>query len=70
MTELEALTNAAQGLGLQVHKKYEQDRRKTVDKYFVSMNGMSVSPLYDYEQMNCFLQGWGRSTRFATLQTA
>lgn len=67
MTELEALNNVAQGLGLEVHKKYEQDRRKTVDKYFVSMNGTSVSPVYYYEQMNCFLNGWARGTRFATL---
>lgn len=58
MTELQALQNAANDLGLFVHEKFTQDKRKSIKMYFVTQNGTSVSPVFDYEDMNAFLLGW------------
>lgn len=63
-TELEALQNAADGVGLIVNEKYIQDKRKTVKKYFLwhGRHG-TVSPVLNYDQMNHFILGWIRATQ-------
>lgn len=63
MTELEALTNATKGTGLQVYEFMQHDKRRTIKKYFVSMGTQTVSPKLDYEQMNAFLLGWHRAIK-------
>jgi len=60
-TEIQSLQNAANDLELFVHEQYNTDKRKTVKKYFLTKNGTSVSPVLDYEQMNCFLLGWRKA---------
>lgn len=57
-TEIQSLQNAANDLELFVHEKFNQDKRQTIKKYFLTQNGTTVSPVLDYEQMNCFLLGW------------
>lgn len=63
MTEIQALQNFANDLELFVHEKFEQDKRKTTKKYFLTLNGTSVSPVLDYENMNAFLMGWLNCTK-------
>lgn len=63
MTELQALQNFANDLELFVHEKFEQDKRKTTKRYFLTLNGTSVSPVLDYENMNAFLLGWLNCTK-------
>ncbi len=58
-TELQALQNAADGLGLTIHEKpFYEDKRKTIKKYFAKKRNETVSPVLDYEQLNHFLSGW------------
>lgn len=57
-TEIQYLQNFADECGLQIHEKYPDDRRKTIKKYFAQLGAETVSPVLDYEQMNCFLNGW------------
>lgn len=61
ITELEALQNAANSLEIDIKEKQEQDKRKTVNRFFAMFKGKSVSPVLDYEQMNHFLLGWRNS---------
>jgi hypothetical protein len=57
-TELQSLQNAANDLGIVVNEVYQQDKRRTVGRYFATLNGTSVSGTWDYEQLNYFLHGW------------
>lgn len=59
--ELEALQNAANDLEIHIMVKQDQDKRKTVNRYFAMYKSKSVSPVLDYEQMNHFLLGWRNS---------
>lgn len=63
MREIEALQNAANDLGLVIIAKFEQDKRKTIGKYFATLNGTCVSPVLDYNQLNSFLLGWRNSLK-------
>lgn len=56
--ELFCLQNAANSIGLTIHEKYMEDKRKTVRMYFAAKNGVSVSPVLNYENLNHFLLGW------------
>lgn len=58
LTELQALQNSADDLGLTVHQKYINDKRKTIGLYFANKGNETVSPVLDYEQLNHFLLGW------------
>jgi hypothetical protein len=58
MTELQALQNAANCIGLTIHEKHPEDKRKTVKKYFAQRGIETVSPVLDYENLNHFLFGW------------
>ena len=64
MKEINALQNAANGIGIVIHEKIEQDKRKTIIRFFAAYNGVSVSPVLDYEQMNHFLLGWIKCTQY------
>lgn len=59
-TEIQALQNAATELGLTIHEKFMEDKRKSVKKYFAQNGIETVSPVLDYEQLNHFLLGWIR----------
>ncbi len=56
--ELEALQNFADKLGLKVHINHVQDKRKTIMKYFLADGTLSVSPVFNYNELNCFMIGW------------
>lgn len=58
LTELQALQNSADDLGLTVHQKYINDKRKTIGLYFANKGNETVSPVLDYDQLNHFLLGW------------
>jgi hypothetical protein len=60
MTQIEALQNAAKNLGLNIHQKQFEDKRKA-PKYFAQLGSKSVSPVLDYDNMNHFLLGWSKS---------
>jgi len=69
MTELQALQNHVNSLsveGLTVKEWQEQDKRKTNKKYIVSIDSQSISPILDYENMNVFLLGLGKSEKIKT----
>lgn len=61
MSEIQALQNAVNSCaaltGMRVNEKMQNDRRRTVKYYFLSLNGTSVSPSLDYENMNHFIHG-------------
>lgn len=67
ITEKQALQNFATNLGLIVYEYYFQDKRKS-NKYFLSANGISVSPVFDYENLNSFMIGWSRFNQFNNLK--
>lgn len=69
MTELQALQNHVGSLqicGLTVKEWQEQDKRKTCQKYLALLDGNSISPILDYENMNVFLLGLGKSEKIKT----
>ncbi len=57
-TQLESLQNFGTTLGLDIHPDFTQDKRQTIKKYFASLNGISISPVLDYTQLNHFMLGW------------
>jgi hypothetical protein len=66
-TEIQSLQNAADDLGLIIHEKLTQDKRKTVKKYFAQNGKETVSPVLDYEQLNHFLVGWRKAKKYHLL---
>lgn len=61
MNELQALKNAVESantIGLSVNEWLTNDKRKTAKRYFLQLGPTSISPVLDYEQMNCFLLGF------------
>lgn len=56
--ELTALQNAANNIEAFIHVQHQPDKRKTISKYFATINGVSISPVLPYNEMNCFLLGW------------
>jgi len=59
--EIFCLQNAANDLNLVIVEKHNQDKRRSVKKYFATKNGDSVSPVLDYENLNSFLLGWRKA---------
>lgn len=59
LNEIQALQNWADKFGLTVTEHYQLDKRRTTKLYFLTDGTLSVSPTLDYENMNCFLNGWG-----------
>ena len=56
-TEIQALQNAADHVGLIVHAQYSEDRRKK-QRYFCTLKGTSISPKLDYNDLNHFILGY------------
>ena len=67
-TEIEALQNFASTLGMKVHEKYFEDKRRTSKKYFLMMGSNSVSPVLDYENLNHFMLGWSNCLKYGAAQ--
>lgn len=58
MTQIESLQNAASNIdGLRVYKKQQEDKRKKIDRFFLSLNGATISPCLDFTHMNAFILG-------------
>lgn len=55
--EFESLNNWSTTLGLTLNVYLFDDKRKN-RRYFLSLNGCSVSPVMDYNELNCFMNGW------------
>ena len=66
MHEIEALQNMADGTGLTVHERHQQDKRRTVKMYFAQLGTATVSPVLDYANMNHFLLGWREALQHKT----
>lgn len=59
--ELESLQNFADKLGLVVHQFNSVDKRKTKKKYFLVLDGVSISPVLDYTNLNHFMLGFHKA---------
>ena len=57
--QTEALQNFATTLGLTVHIRYFEDKRKQ-PKYFLCKCLVSISPKLDYNGLNNFMLGYSR----------
>jgi len=57
-TEIQSLQNAANVIGLTIHERFANDKRKTVKMYFAQNGNETVGPALDYAQLNYFLMGW------------
>ncbi len=56
--QLKALQNACSSIyGLTVKENFEDDRRKTIKRFFVTLNGVRISPALDFENLNHFILG-------------
>jgi hypothetical protein len=66
MNKLQALQNAADMCGLLIYEKPENDKRKTVTRYFAQRGQETVSPVLEYMEMNYFLLGWINCTKKTT----
>lgn len=68
MKEIEALQNAGNNVGLVIHEKYQEDKRRTVNKYFATLDGISISPVLDYENLNYFILGYIKASTIINKQ--
>ena len=59
----QSLQNAANNLGLFVHIKHETDKRKKTPLFFFFFNGVSISPVLDYSNMNHFILGYSKAVK-------
>lgn len=57
MNHIQALQNAADTIGATVHSIFQEDKRKTVEKFCLYYNGNSIAPVLDYNQMQHYIQG-------------
>lgn len=58
--ELESLNNAVVNMnleGLEVLQYIQHDDRKKIGKFFLRLNGTSISPILNYDNMNHFILG-------------
>ena len=66
ITQLEALNNALQYLGLKninLHEKQYNDKRKKVIRFFLQDGAKTISPVLNYNEMNHFILGMGEMQR-------
>ena len=62
-TQLEALNNAVVSMnleGLEVLQYIQHDNRKKIGKFFLRLNGTSISPILNYNEMNHFILGMSK----------
>ena len=60
--QMEALQNALNSFGLKniiLHEKQYSDKRKKVSKFFLQQGVKTISPVLNYNEMNCFILGMG-----------
>ena len=65
-TQLEALNNAVVSMnleGLEVRQYIQHDNRKKIGKFFLRLNGTSISPILNYNEMNHFILGMMKMQR-------
>jgi len=73
MQELQALQNASNSVklpGLEVKEKFTDDKRRTVRYFFLTLNGNSISPVLDYDNMNHFILGFIKAERIFNLKAS
>lgn len=64
--QLEALNNALNYFGfknINLHEKQYSDKRKRVSKFFLQQGAKTISPVLNYNEMNCFISGMGAMQR-------
>ena len=62
ITQLEALNNGLSYFGFKniiLHEKQYSDKRKKVSKFFLQQGVKTISPVLNYNEMNCFILGMG-----------
>ena len=62
----EALENALNSFGLNnliIHPKISVDKREKTPKFFLNNGFQTISPVFDYENMNCFIMGIAANKR-------
>ena len=62
----QALENALNWFGLTeitVYPKLSQDKRLKTPKFFLNYGFQTISPVLDYENMNCFILGMGANKK-------
>ena len=64
--QTEALQNFATTLGLTVHIRYFEDKRKR-PKYFLCKCLVSISPVLNYNDLNHFMLGYSRCKQLNNL---
>ena len=63
MSQLQSLQNFGDQFNMKIVEYWTRDKRKTVKKYFATIKGTSVSPVLNYDQLNCFLIGWSNAQK-------
>ena len=60
--QLTALQNMANHAGhcVTVHQRPQQDKRRTVPMFFANIGNETISPVLDYNSLNCFLMGFAK----------
>ena len=67
--QLEALNNAVVSMNyfgfknINLHEKQYNDKRKKVSKFFLQQGAKTISPVLNYDEMNCFISGMGAMQR-------
>ena len=64
--QMEALQNALNSFGLTnltVYPEISEDKRMKKPKFFLNFGLKTISPVLDYENMNCFIMGIGASKK-------
>ena len=59
-TQLDALNNSLNYFGfknINLHEKQYSDKRKKVSKFFLQQGAKTISPVLNYNEMNCFILG-------------
>ena len=60
ITQFDALNNALNYFGfknINLHEKQYNDKRKRVSKFFLQQGAKTISPVLNYNEMNCFILG-------------
>ena len=64
--QMEALQNALNSFGLTnltLYPKIPEDKRLKTPKFFLNNGFKTISPVLDFEKMNCFIMGMGAYKR-------
>ena len=62
----EALENMLNSFGLTnltIYTKISEDKREKKPKFFLNNGFKTISPVLDFEKMNCFILGMGASKK-------